>query len=82
MAQLIVRNLDKHLKMRLQVQASQKGISMEEEVRQIIRKALNETSSGFGSRITERFKHLKVDLKDFDVPELKGQGIKAPDFDT
>ena len=81
MAQLIVRNLDKQLKLKLKMQAKQKGISMEEEVRQIIRQALSETSSGFGSDIVKRFKHLKSDLQDFEFPELKGQTIKAPDLE-
>jgi antitoxin FitA len=40
MASLTIRNLDEPLKTRLRVQAAHNGRSMEEEVRQILRTAL------------------------------------------
>jgi antitoxin FitA len=42
MATLTIRNLDDALKTQLRVVAAQHGRSMEEEVRQIIRKALSQ----------------------------------------
>lgn len=45
MATLTIRNLDDALKARLRVVAAQHGRSMEEEVRQIIREALQQGES-------------------------------------
>jgi antitoxin FitA len=39
MASLTVRNIDEHVKSRLRVNAAVKGISMEEEVRQVLTRA-------------------------------------------
>jgi plasmid stability protein len=45
-AQLIVRKIDPELKQRLRERAAQKGRSMEEEHREILRQALAEPVSG------------------------------------
>lgn len=42
MSALIVRDLDPEVKMRLHVQAAQRGIAMEEAVRSILTRAANE----------------------------------------
>jgi plasmid stability protein len=57
MATLTIRNFDEGLKHQLRLEAAQHGRSMEEEVRAILRKALEKGPSprGLGSRIHQRF---------------------------
>lgn len=57
MASLIIRNLDDAVKTALRVQAARNGRSMEEEARQILRRALTRDAPGLGlgSRIARRF---------------------------
>jgi antitoxin FitA len=61
MATLTIRNLDERLKGRLRVRAASRGRSMEEEARQILRTALNESqpaSTDLAERIRRRFAKL------------------------
>jgi plasmid stability protein len=71
MSTLTIRNIDDDLKKRLRIEAAQHGRSMEEEVRVILKAALNKTPSqqGLGSRIHQRF--TAVDCSDFNLPERK-----------
>lgn len=81
MAQFIVRNLEDNLKQQLKQRASRHGVSMEEEVRQILRNviAANEMPNrGLGSRINARF-HMVGITKD--LPELRGSEIKSINFE-
>lgn len=57
MASITIRNLDEQLKAHLRLQAARHGRSMEEEVRIILRGALNPSQhgEGLGSRIRKRF---------------------------
>ena len=57
MASLIIRNLDDRVKAALRVQAAQNGRSMEEEARQVLRRALTRETpaDGLGTRIARRF---------------------------
>lgn len=56
MASITIRNLDEQLKSQLRIQAEKHGHSIEEEVRLILRKALNQPQkAGLGSRIRGRF---------------------------
>ncbi|MHB8836107.1 MAG: FitA-like ribbon-helix-helix domain-containing protein [Candidatus Methylomirabilia bacterium] len=57
MASLTIRNLDDALKASLRMRAAEHGRSMEEEVRQILRRALvrERGAVGMGSRIARRF---------------------------
>lgn len=56
MASITIRNLDEQLKAQLRLEAARHGHSMEEEVRIILRSALNQPQEkGLGSRIRERF---------------------------
>jgi plasmid stability protein len=64
-ATLTIRNLDDELKARLRVRAAERGHSMEEEVRQVLRLALRGASgpAGLGTRIAARFQRVGgVDL--------------------
>ncbi len=81
MAQLVVRNIEAGIKLRLQRRAKRHGRSMEEEVRDILRNAAKEEATparGLGSEIASLFR--KAGLK-ADIPELRGHGIKPATFD-
>ena len=82
MSQVVVRNLDEGVKAGLKHRALLHGWSMEEEVRQILRKAVLADSSSsmpLGSRIAARF--IGSGLLE-DLPELRGQTIEGMDFDS
>ena len=57
MATLTIRKLDSTIKSRLRIQAAQHGISMEEEARRLLRKALipEEVPNRLGSTINQHF---------------------------
>lgn len=60
MASITIRNLDDHLKQRLRMQAAQHGRSMEEEARDILRKAVGKPipAANLGEAIHRRFATL------------------------
>ncbi|KXJ48254.1 MAG: plasmid stabilization protein [Alcanivorax sp. Nap_24] len=67
---LTVRNLDDELKLRLRLEAARHGHSMEEEVRQILRRALNQPAEdGLGTRIRERF--APYDGQELELPDRR-----------
>ncbi|MDO8958394.1 MAG: plasmid stabilization protein [Rhodocyclaceae bacterium] len=75
MAQVIVRNLEDEVKAVLKVRATRHGWSMEEEVRQILRRAVGEADQArpkLGSRIAARFAGAGLTEP---LPELHGQTI-------
>jgi len=79
-AQFVVRNIENAVKARLQRRARRNGRSMEEEVRDILRDAVNGEdvpAGGLGTEISALF--AKVGL-DSDIPELRGHEIKPPSF--
>jgi len=81
MAQLVVRNIENAVKVRLQRRARRHGHSMEEEARDILRKAVNEKDvpvGGLGTEISDLF--AKVGL-DSDIRELRGHEIKPASFE-
>jgi antitoxin FitA len=82
MAQFVVRNIENAVKTRLQRRARHNGRSMEEEVRDILRAAVNSkpevSASGLGTEISALFAKTGID---FDIPELRGSGIKPPTFE-
>lgn len=76
MAQVIVRNIEDDVKAGLKARAAQHGWSMEEEVRQILRRAVSVEAQArpkLGSRIAARF--ASAGLTD-PLPELHGQTIE------
>mgnify|MGYP001175563580 CR=1 FL=1 len=80
MAQVIVRNIEDDVKVALKKRASLHGWSMEEEVRYILRRAVNDESAvtgQLGSRIAARF--ADVGLAE-PLPELSGQPIAPMAF--
>jgi len=82
MAQLIVRNLENQIKARLQRRAKRHGLSMEEEVRDILRNALKEEDasvSGLGTEIAALFRGNGLDQE---IPELRGHAVKPATFES
>jgi plasmid stability protein len=80
MAQLVVRNLENAVKVRLQRRARRHGRSMEEEARDILRNAVNEEdapASGLGTEISASFAKAGLDS---DIRELRGHEIKPASF--
>ncbi len=82
MTTLTVRNIEDDLKSRLRVRAAERGHSMEEEVRSILRSALhreNAPAKGLGTAIHELFKPFGgVDL---DIPQREPMR-ELPRFDS
>jgi plasmid stability protein len=80
MAQLLVRNLDEHVKAKLQQRAKKHRRSTEEEVRDILRSAVKEEVApprSLGSRFKRRFARIGLDS---DIEELRGQLARPADF--
>lgn len=63
MASLTIRNFDDELKMLLRQQAARHGCSMEQEAREILRRAVQAQPAGvgFAQRIHQRFAGLDAD---------------------
>jgi antitoxin FitA len=83
MAQLIVRNIEDEVKDRLVQRARRHGHSMEEEVRTILRDAVQEDMKpapdlGFGTRLANFFATHNFD---FEIEELKGQKARPAVFE-
>jgi plasmid stability protein len=82
MAQLVVRNIENGVKARLQRRARRNGRSMEEEVRDILRSAVNkEDSSPVGGLGTELAALFPKDGPDFVIEEFRGDDLEPPTFD-
>jgi len=80
-AQLVVRNLEAGIKLRLQRRAKRHGGSMEEEVRDILRNATRDEGTpvrGLGTEIASLFSKIGLDA---DIPEFHGHTIEPPSFD-
>jgi len=79
-AQLLVRNLDEDVKLKLKQRARKHGRSTEEEVRVILSNAVSgegEPELGLGSRIAGRFAGIGLDE---DIPELRGEEPRPAEF--
>jgi plasmid stability protein len=80
MAQILVRNLESQLKVRLARRAKRHGRSMEEEARDILRNALREegaSAGGLGTEISSLFQQNGLTE---DIPELRGHRAKPAEF--
>jgi plasmid stability protein len=81
MAQFVVRNIENGVKARLQRRARRNGRSMEEEIRDILRDAVNKDDApahGLGTEITSLFARSGLDA---DIPELRGHAVTPPHFE-
>ena len=82
MAQFVVRNLEEDVARRLKQRAKRHARSMEDEVRHILRAAVQERSERaqkLGSRIAQRFRGSGLSR---DLPELRGVTATAAEFDS
>lgn len=83
MAQILVRNLDDRLKLRLRHLARKNGRSMEEEAREILRNALRQNDSpqiGFGTATAALFRDCG--LKEGEqIREWRGYPVEPITFD-
>lgn len=80
MASITVRNLDDEVKRKIRIRAAEHGCSMEAEVRDILREAVNdslEPHKGLGTRIHERFK--AIGGADLELPE-RGSMRESPQY--
>jgi antitoxin FitA len=80
MAQLVVRNFEEDVKVRLQRRARRHRRSMEEEVREILRAAVGserENAVRLGSRFRNRFAGLGLDEE---IGALRGSKARAAGF--
>jgi plasmid stability protein len=82
MAQLLVRNIEDSVKTRLQRRAKRNGHSMEAEVRDILRAAVQKeeraSAGGLGTEIAALFPKSGPD---FLIEEFKGEDLGPPTFD-
>ena len=83
MGSLVVRNIPESVKDRLKKRAKTHGRSMEEEIRDILRRAAQEEHKpkvGIGTEMANAFR--KLGPGEFPkIREFRGYTIKAPDFD-
>eukprot|EP01037_Dinobryon_pediforme_P010856 gene10856-10936_t len=73
MAQLLIRNVDESVKQRLRARAQRHGKSMEEELRDIVRAAVEterDPSMGLGTWIASQFEGKGLD---FEIEEIRGE---------
>ena len=82
MSSITIRNLDEDLKARLRLRAAHHGVSMEQEVRNILQSTLAVDASPLGGlefarRINQRFKGLGGD--DLPLPQ-RTPARTLPDF--
>ena len=76
MASLTIRNLDDQLKTLLRLQAVRHGCSMEQEARDILRRAVQAqpAGAGFAQKISRRFAGLNAD----ELPTPKRRTARLP----
>jgi plasmid stability protein len=83
MAQFTVRKLEDDVKQRLKARAAAHGVSMEEEVRRVLRQAVMAQlpqAQALGSRMASRF--AKLGLRDHEgIHELRGATARGALFE-
>jgi plasmid stability protein len=80
MAQLVIDNLEDELGTKLQEMAAEHGRSIEDEIRQILAKAVAQQDNrpNLGSRIAACFAGRGLEQE---IPELRGHLIEPMSFD-
>jgi plasmid stability protein len=84
LAQLLVRNLEDQLKVRLQRRAKSHGHSMEAEARDILRNALlveEVTAGGLGTEIANMFRGIGL-REGEEIAEIHDFKMEIPDFES
>ena len=83
MAQLLVRNLEKEVKAKLERRAKRHGRSMEEEVREILRVATKnegKRKGGLGTEIAALFRGIGLRPGE-EIKELHDITLEVPEFE-
>ena len=78
MAQIIVRNLEDSVRLKLQRRAARHGRSLEEEIRHVLCDAVKEDKghrSGFGTESAKLFRGIGLEQP---IPELRGFPVVDP----
>ena len=80
MAQVVVRQLEDEVKERLRERAARNGRSMEEEIRVILRDAVqdDDPEEGLGTRLARRFAEID---EPFEIPEIRWGPVQPAVFD-
>jgi antitoxin FitA len=81
-AQFVVRNLEEDVAKKLKQRAKRHARSMEDEVRHILRTAVQqrpEVTEKLGTRIAQRFRGAGLSA---DLPEVRGTPAIAAEFDS
>jgi antitoxin FitA len=81
-AQFVVRNLEEDIAEKLKKRAKRHARSMEDEVRHILRAAVQERPESvqkLGTRIAQRFRRSGLTS---DLPEFRGVAARAAEFDS
>jgi plasmid stability protein len=82
MAQVVVRKLNETVKKRLKQRAARRGHSMEAEIRDILREAVQEKEArqeGLGTFIARQFSGKGIGI-DFDISEWRGEKARPARF--
>lgn len=84
MATLTIRNIDDQVKAKLRVNAAKRGVSMEEEVRQTLTRAVmspanDPDSRGLATRIRERMERMGIKGFELEIPPREPMR-EPPDF--
>ena len=84
MATLTIRNIDEQVKAKLRVNAAEHGVSMEEEVRQTLTRAvmpsaIEADSRGLATRIRDRMKSMGIKGFELEIPPREAIR-EPPDF--
>jgi antitoxin FitA len=82
MAELVVPDIGEEVEARLRRRASRHGLSVEEEVREILRDAVRDEDDqtvGLGSRIAARFRG--IGFREGELPERSDEPVRAASFE-
>jgi plasmid stability protein len=79
MASITIRNLEAHTKRKLKIRAAMNGRSMEQEVREILKSALAQTSKK-KANVAERIREIFGPLGGVELERLPRELIPDPDW--
>ena len=79
MPAIIIRNLDETTKRKLKIRAAMNGRSMEQEAREILKRALAQTSKK-NANLAERIRAIFAPLGGVELERLPREPIRDPDW--
>jgi len=78
MASMTIRGIDDGVKTKLRLQAARHGCSMEEEVREILRSALDAQDASSGAAMFQRIRDIVEPLGGLDIELPPRDGAREP----